>query len=493
MRFARFACWPVMGMFLAATSAPRLASADEPLPYERSASQDIGTPDPISLVAASPDGDWVVVCQARIGNDRGVREVYSGRHGGISGDPLQVYLIEGAGPGRQIDEYLGHDPEGRWLLLRQGRRFLLRDMQTAKSQVLRPSPSYAQSLSRIGPLPAAFVSGQRLVYVTTRGGSEAVVVRELATRKERVLPVGAGKLWSLAPLDDQWLSLRLIVEDTDHNGRLDPPQAKGSYAGTACSSPVSYMSMLMGGDRSEGRIVPLAGGAPRPFAGVLRGLGKHLLVRDPDGALSLQDGAGARTALVPASCHGEPLQASQARMELLVACRSKLGDDEGALVLFSAAHPPRHFEHRVPLERAQLVLTDSRFYDLRGKAQLDLQTGKVHTTPRADWAADLGPRVVLIEDGKLLLRNVDDGSEQVLLAPRYGFGRVLSSGDIRVIEGVVVDMAKGTKLGLGPYHPLAVTRQGRVLDHEPGREEETVGHFEYRFGRGPLHWYLPSP
>ena len=309
------------------------------------------------------------------------------------------------------------------------------------------------------------------------------------------MPATPDELWCFEPFGDHWIRVWTIAKASSHGKRFDSWPTWSGDADAGCAALAGY-DLRPEPYRIEALMVPLSDGMPVIERNVVSSLGQHLLVHEAHGGFSLLDRTGVRAPIVPASCHGAPLHVDPERAEVLVGCRQNAGDACGELVLFSAAQPraaPRRYGRSVRVEHAWLAVSRSRFYRLGSCSLLDLRTGLVHEGTAHDWIADSGPHVVLVKNGKLLLRNVDDATELVLGAAQAEYVAGPSTGNVHVIGGVVIDFARGRSLGTSPEEPLAVALDGRVLAWEPGLLGVLSANFELRYGRGPLRWYLPAP
>lgn len=218
-----------------------------------------GTPHPTVVEAYSPDGRWIVACQARRDTDRkkGIR-VFSGFHGDLSGDEMKPYFFREGKPGELIDAFVDADSSGRWVALIQGGSLILRDTRSEHDQ--RLGPPVAQENPSMFPRAATFSDdGKLFLYILEP--SERAVLRNLDTGEERVIDHGSGRLWQARFAGGgAFLALAIVTRDTNSNGRLDLPSLQTSLSGHRCRGTVlSYSSFGYSGDKFAWKVRTLDG------------------------------------------------------------------------------------------------------------------------------------------------------------------------------------------------------------------------------------------
>jgi hypothetical protein len=295
-----------------------------------SADGKIGTANPLLFQEVASDASWVGVCQARQDTDHdGAISVMLGHHGEVLGDEMRPYLIVGSGAGLAVDEFLGNDPTGRYVAVRQGACLDLIDTRRRTATRL-PDADLRDADPAFGrPRAVSFdADGTRMLYI--KGGARPkVVVRDLARAIEANLDAGPGNLWH-ATLDPE--GLWVMTESLSKNRW---PVVATTLSGRTCRGPAASYSTYGWGRGFEPpvhRVIPTAGGPPREVAGLIRPFGRDLLVRDPDGALGVvsADGKRLRT-IVPADCHARVAHADGKRGIVAVAC---MRQDRGSLELY---------------------------------------------------------------------------------------------------------------------------------------------------------------
>ncbi len=141
----------------------------------------------------------MVLCQARAdSNGDGTIAAQVGHHGHMGGDEMRPYLVMGRGAGEPIDDYVGHDPTGRYVLLVRQRRLQLLDTWRAQTDDLGvPDPHrekdrspflghYAGDFSRSGKHLVTAEEGVSRTLLTVLAGPKTLAVRYRAFGKRRL-------------------------------------------------------------------------------------------------------------------------------------------------------------------------------------------------------------------------------------------------------------------------------------------------------------------
>jgi PQQ-like domain len=290
----------------------------------------IGTAHPLLFQEVASDASWVGVCQARQDtNHDGSVSVMLGHHGDVLGDEMQPYLIVGSGAGLGVDEFLGSDPTGRYVAVRQGACLDLIDTRRRTATRLPDADLRDADPSFGRPRAVSFdADGTRMLYI--KGGIRPrIIVRDLARATETSLDPGPGNLWH-ATLDPE--GLWVMTESLSKNRW---PVVATTLAGRTCRGPAASYSTYGRGRGFEPpvqRVISTTGGSPEEVSGLIRPFGRDLLVRGPDGALGVvsADGKRVRT-IVPADCHARVVHADGKRGIVAVGC---LRQERGSLELY---------------------------------------------------------------------------------------------------------------------------------------------------------------
>ncbi|WP_426750320.1 hypothetical protein [Myxococcus sp. Y35] len=472
-----------------------------------------GTPHPFVAQVVSPNGRWFMACQAREDtNQDGRISVRFDRHGGSGhggergGDALRPYLFLEPGAGLAIDELLGWDRSGRYVVFVHEGMLRLFDSLSGQEQVLSPGP-LAASLSPQPPLRASFSrDGTRLLYLRPEGGKTVAVLRDLAQGTEHMVDSGGG-LAGQVILDDagRWAVVDVVTEDTDKDGQLTWPEPQTNLAPALCRGPVMSSSHFgWKGDRPTRRMRHLEAGPLFEGQDVLQSVGDRMLRRLPDGAIVAEDAHGKREEWVPARCGGLVLSVDAPRRQLLVACGAQGEEASLPLELHGPAlHQPlgwsvhsagagmRSIDGEGNLRRVS-AMPDAQseavdiIVDLERRAVVKVpvpgarvrQTGATYVllsekVPRAD-TTDSHPAE------RVWLWNVATGAQrQVGMASMYAQDRVQ---DLVLYMGWLVDLGTGAVLGTVTEEPLGFDARGRSLyPVRPDPQEAGVP-------QGPVRW-----
>ncbi len=285
-----------------------------------------GTPHPINVEAASPDGRWISACQARSDTDGdGFVEVLFGRHGEARGDRMRPYLIVGGGAGHRIDELIGRSPGGHYVAVREADCLDLVDTVGGTSTTLvdadlrDPEPA-------LGPRRGVSFDAvdKRVLYLRAGSDGDRVVVRDLASGRETEIDPGPG-LVVRAVLDPEG---EFVLIDAAMGDRL--PRLQTTLARRSCRGSVGSFSVFGSKEPRPAivrRIAPASGGATREVPGLIRSFGSELLLRADDGSLVVEDAGGERRTIAPAACGARVSHIDAGRRLVLFVCKSDAGEN----------------------------------------------------------------------------------------------------------------------------------------------------------------------
>jgi hypothetical protein len=381
----------------------RAGSRKDPRLRPGSGTAGIGTAHPVFVEAVGSTGGWTHLCQARkdTNGDGKVSMTYkSSMHGSYwAGDDLQSYLVVGDGDGREVEEVLAHDPSGRYLAVREGPCLVVIDTRTATVTTVPDADLRGDR----GDLPhrVGFDAGGRwLLYV--RGGKEMrLVVRELATGRERDFDPGMGHPDSarLTP-DGRWIEVQV--------GAPRPAHAAGGNPGASCQSRKSGGHLLLEEDKPRTiarRLIPVdEGPSVDANPSTITGFGEELLVRERSGALAVQDRAGQRRAIVPADCKGTLVHADPPRQSVVVVCAPLAPFPDEMILYHPGGHQRLGRQEGAQVDRwlqapaGQLKIED-RWVDMAGARPM----GAPGTAPLEAWTTHGEGIYAHRSDGKRLM------------------------------------------------------------------------------------------
>lgn len=274
---------------VAPSNAPR-ATAPEPVVADDGTT--VGTAHAIVVEAAAFDGAWIAICQARVDTDGdGAIEVKLGMHGDTWGDALTPFVVRRSGPGEPIDTLVTFSDDRRWLaVLRRGRLALLDGPAGAWTELA--GADVRDDGVPLGAHRAASLGNRRMTYFRD---DHTLVIRELASGRERAVAV-PGLLWRVeVQPGDEWAMVYSITRDTDGDGKLAWPSLRTSLSARGCRGPItSYSTGGWSGDEPTEQWLELGTGAltttaptglpPRPEPPESKALlGRPVIATDGDG------------------------------------------------------------------------------------------------------------------------------------------------------------------------------------------------------------------
>ncbi len=442
--------------------------AEAPATVATVPSGDIGRAGPVRLLAAGASGAWVALCQ---------------------GEPMALSLVLGAGEGEPIDALLASDPGGRFVVSARAGAVHLIDTQARSSLELASADVRRARTDFAAHRTLSFDRrGEHLAYLRRSSQESSVVVRRLEDGSERVFPVGLGEVYRLRlGRSAAFVTLDVIREDTNHNGRLDWPAPEESAADNACAPPrpLRYRTYQGRGDVPSRSILSLADGTLRDLPELVTTFADALLVRAPDGRLLL-DAKGVRTAFAPAACAGRVLLADEARKLALVACDLPKKPGKREVWLFGP-----NFAKQLGAELQETELdheggSDARLapiYPGAESALVDLQKRELVALPAGSRVlASEGNTAVIWRGDDLLLFTVDTKTEQLLARGVAKNPDLLLTGSTLLLSPFIV-VGGGLPARLSPTpEPLALAVTGQVLTGSPG-SPAVAG-----VSQGPLRW-----
>ena len=176
-----------------------------------SATATLGTASPGKAGQIDSQGQWVVLCEARVDDD-GNGRLEAGEAMGVTfGDSLRPYLVLGSGVGTEIGSVLSVDPHGRRIAISQGACLYVVDTRTGKATALARGDGRIRVDTLQEYAAADFSSdGTHLAYVRSSGAWSQVLVRDLEKGREITIDPGPGRLAGLV-FDDSTKQLVLFV------------------------------------------------------------------------------------------------------------------------------------------------------------------------------------------------------------------------------------------------------------------------------------------
>jgi hypothetical protein len=464
----------------------------------------VGSKAPTEVVATARDGSWVLLCQAREDSDgNGILDITSDSQGSY-GDQQHAYLVLGSGDGEPIDDIIAVDPSGRRAVIERDQRLMMIQPGLGSELDLTALRASRDAREAYFEDVAFDPTGEYLVYSRELPAvPRVIVIRELASGKERVVDPGPGQLDSFSiTRDGHTIEARVFAMRPGDQ----PWQTSRERPHGRCWTSAPPDSITVSGTPAEMRRIPFRGvhEVPREIPGFIGFVGDRVVARAASGALMIESPGARPSELSPASCVGHIVAVSTA--SVIVACNT------GALMevgkgtqrpLGVTILPPTEDN----LQHAERFLAA---WNVNGTYRLiDLRNGAV-TDGAKDWLlAERGSRSLLIRDNKLVVveatgerviadlheRVYDRDEAQVLVAGSFAY---ISPG-YRPAAALLVDMTTGTVIGGPPRstlnHPvyghvigivLGLANDGRLLASFPTE-------LYSRHVPGPLEWVNAGP
>ncbi|HTQ02266.1 MAG TPA: hypothetical protein VMI54_00365 [Polyangiaceae bacterium] len=430
---------------------------------------------PLSLERMGASGAWLVVCRQ-------------------NGAPRLELALSGR-PLEPLDDLLGWDPTGEFVVVRRAGVVSLLDVATGASTNLSELgfDDRDDVLDYRQHRALAFdPRGEILAYVR-KNPNGAIVLRTLATGAERTAVTSGGEPWRLAwDASGATLVVDTVAADPARPGHADFPVHLRHGARLACSGLLPHFHVNADlGVRPSTLLVTRDGLVSRVVTDFALPFGQDYVARGSDGALALVR-AGKRLPLGEADCGGRVLMADPTRDLLLVSCtndkarpkhvgvelvgpgfRQELGVVVQSMALDRWPEVPSRLVPLYPGSDALLVDLDAR--------------RTVPLAPGDRVLATSGAAALVRRDKTLVWIDTLRGSETVLFDAIPPFAGLVVEGSLVAVGSLVVDVAAGRVLGTLPGRPLALSAEGAGLIPEGGFQTSTA------FARGPLRWRPPVP
>ena len=306
-----FACQAVARAAASNVLAPQSVQKDTPatasaqLWHEYS----IGTRDTlISLGVVDPHGRWVFFCQSSPHLDvTALVKRSQGARSGFLGPDFVPYFASVNSEPAAIQSLLASSADGRFVVVSRGQGPELLDIETGKAQNLADLDLDSRADVLPGDLRSIAFSpkSDKVAFLVHEKRPRVVVLGLLSPSRAEVTPVG-DTVWRIGfDASAQYLVLQEVLEDSNRNGRLSWPLPEGKLSNTRCRAPVpAFPTFVSSGDAVETTIAPVTGGNARRTTGFMTGLGRSVVVKSPDGALSYTDGTHSH-ALGSSDCNAQ--------------------------------------------------------------------------------------------------------------------------------------------------------------------------------------------
>lgn len=303
---------------LAPPLAPGLVTVADGVP--------IGTAHPFKIFDADPHARWLGLCQAREDTDGDGKIATGDGYPTMAGDRMRPYLVFGPGPGVEIDDYIGPDRAGDSLIFIKDGRLLIHHTSEGRTEALTHADTTddADTVEFRHRAATLDTERRRLAYhvLRDRGRRSDLVIRDLQTHRDVVIPLPGLLHRAIFNDDGAWLLLTVVTVDSDGDGHLDLSTSDPMPGPRACHGtyPMHHGSPDPRGDNLEQYAAATTGGPPHAIPDLIFPVGDLLLIRQPDASLIALHTDGHTEQWVPADCEGHILAHSAATRRALVVC-----------------------------------------------------------------------------------------------------------------------------------------------------------------------------
>jgi len=450
---------------------------------------------PLTVVEVGRGGRWLVACAARSDTDRnGNLRVTVGTHGALGGDALVPELVLGGAAPQPIDDFLGFDPQGRYVVVKTGQTISLIDTATRAAVDLGALRFDARDdvLDHRQHRALAFDPRGEILAYLRKSEPPALVLRTLASGEERVVGELGGEPYRLAwDGTGETLVVTVITLDTTNDGRLTFPVRLASRPRLRCDGPIPRFQLSSeNGDRPTSVLVRRDGTLGPKLADLALPFGTAVIRRSVDGVLTLERGSE-RVALTKADCGARVLDAEPELGLLLVACaggkvpqkaevelvgagyRKSLGLTVQPIAIDRWPEPPSRLHALYPG-------TDTVLVDLKERRTILLKPGD-------RVLAILGTRAFVRRDKALQVIDAERQAERTLLTGIPRASRELVALPLAVIGTELLNLDTEQRLGALGGRPLAITTKGDALVADGASDSADS------LSLGPLRWHRPLP
>ena len=307
-----------------------LTSADPSTTPQNWLDRPFARPDALLRVGAvDPQGRWVLFCQAEgDASSQTILEKQLSKQSSVLGEAFKPYFARPNSGTASVTALLSASPDGRYVVLHSpdnGTELL--DTETGQSENLNSIELDIRADVLAGDLRSVAFSGNgSKLALLVHEKQPRVIVKDLQTKKDsEIVPVG-NRVWRIAfDASDQYVVLKEVLEDTNHNGKMDWPVPMRSLTESRCLAPVpAYAAFTPTGDYAQTSIASVVGGSARLQPGFITALGSKVIVKLPSGALSAIEGSRARIISSP-DCDAHVMAIAPEYGRLVVGCRDSNG------------------------------------------------------------------------------------------------------------------------------------------------------------------------
>ncbi len=481
------------------SSAPKLAQQQGAQKPATSAnlpqgwlSRQFATPDAlVSVGAVDVQGRWVLFCEAEGESpNQAALELRLGQPS-MLGALFKPQFARFNSSAVSITALLAASPDGRYVVVySEGIGPELVDIDTGQTENLSSLELDIRSDGVPGDLRSvAFSGNSSKLALLVHEKQPRVVVRDLATKRvSEVVPVGS-RVWSIAfDASDQFVVLREVLDDTNHNGRIDWPLPMRALAESRCLAPIpAYAAFAPTGDTAQTTIAGISGGKAWLQPGFVTALGSHVIVKLPSGALSAIDGSRSRP-ISSSDCNAQVIGVAPQYGRIIAGCRDSNGR---AKVELESLAGVQKLDLDVPTSSVDWITPETApftvIYSGAHSYLIDLVGAKAIQLEDRDQVLAQGKSGIVIRRGTtIILYNPSTGTFEVLLDDVRPGTRMIPGGPVALVGSTVVNADQGRVQGSLASPVLALDSHGCAL------VSSGLPSTARQFVRGPLTWSCPS-
>jgi len=437
---------------------------------------ELGTADPVTLVASAKNGRWVVACQARADTD--------GKNGisvtrdidRLGGDRLVPFVFRGGGPGEPIDALLATSQDDRWLaILRDDQLVLVDDARGTRSII--PDADVRPDRSGVSHLAAFDPESKRLLYLHRAGDARTVVLRDLA--EQRVTDIAlppAAEVQLMPGRAERWTQLRYIVRAPPADVATDARARRDDARGQTCGGETRYRGDSLAHDEVTRDVwLDTETARVRDDPTIIGFLGEDEIVQAADKTVRV-----AQREVVRGACDAQILAVSADSLRVVAACGA--GTAHTSIELFGpGVHVVLSHRQGEPREPPIPRVLATPYVCLAHVQCFRLEDGQliaIHGYPYLDDARQLLTR----DRGEFFV--TDTATLRTERLPGVSGTLAARAGNVVAIGTHVVDLRQARVLGELPAPPVAVDVTGKALLASAARKGEIAV--------GPLRWIAAS-
>jgi len=445
----------------------------------------------LSVGAVDPQGRWVLFCQAEgDASSQATLEKQLLKQSSFLRDAFKPYFARFNSGTASVTALLAASPDGRYVVLHsQDNGPELLDTETGQSESLNSIELDIRADVLTGDLRSVAFSGDSSkLALLVHEKQPRVIVKDLQTKQEsEIVPVG-NKVWRIAfDASGQYIVLKEVLEDTNHNGKMDWPVPMRSLIESRCLAPVpAYAAFTATGDSAQTSIASVTGGNARLQPGFITALGPKAIVKLPNGALSAIEGSRSRIISSP-DCDAQIIAIAPAYGRIVVGCRDSNGRSK---VELESLLTVQKLDLDVPTVSTDWITPESEPYTVIYSGPhtylIDLAGSKVIQLEDKDQVLAQGKSGILLRRGTLVvLFHPSNGTCETMLEDVRPGTRIIPGKATTLVGSTVINSDQGRVQGrlASPVLALAANGCAIVSGHSPSAGQ---------FARGPLTWSCPS-